>query len=150
MTSATRSSGWLLALGALALLVLGAACSSQTSENTTGIFTLEVGACLPFGVEFGPRIELTPCSEPHGYEVVVVDTLWDPGDTFPGQPEVEELVVEFCKVLLDELDPDFLFDLAYLYPTAETWAADDRRAVCMAEALEPTRTTLLPSTTVQP
>ena len=143
-----------LRLVAIALVPfpLLAACSSAATEDAErsdegvienesdiGVFRLRIGDCFDHaGV--GVTVEaLTaiPCEEPHTAEVLDAYDYVSEGDVFPGLDVLGESAVDECIARFNTITGvDFMIDtewnLAPIYPTAESWdRLDDREVLCI-------------------
>ena len=114
-----------LFVGALIL----AACSAS-------VLKLEVGTCFddPETFEQVEDVPVVDCDEPHDNEVIGNQDLT--GDGYPGQEQVENRATQICYDKFSEYVgisyEQSMYDIGWLFPTAETWAAGDREVICFA------------------
>lgn len=136
----------------LALLAAGA-CSgddttaaSTTSTPTadaatraTSLYDLEVGDCLNgLGTGRDLQVRRRPCGRPHQAEVYGVVTVT--GRRFPGADVLRREAATHCAQRFaaytgEAAGPGTDLAFAEVVPTAESWAAGDREALCLALAL---------------
>jgi hypothetical protein len=121
----------------LLVLVIGVialpACSSTVLE-------LDVGTCFddPETFEQVEDVPIVECAEPHDNEVIANEDLT--GSDYPGQEQVENRASQICY---DHFAPyvgiayeESIYDIGWLFPTEETWAAGDREVICFAYDLD--------------
>jgi hypothetical protein len=111
------------------VLLLGGACSTEGN-----VFSLEVGDCFndPQADEV-IDVPIVDCAEAHDYEVYYRFDMADGG--FPGETAVLAALDEGCLAQFEGFVGQVYesSDLGYdgLYPTADSWAADDREIACL-------------------
>jgi hypothetical protein len=83
-------------------------------------------------------VPIVDCDEPHDNEVIANEDLT--GSDYPGQEQVENRASQICY---DQFAPyvgisyeESIYDIGWLFPTADTWAAGDREVICFAYDLE--------------
>ena len=137
--------------GALLLLVLaltGVACSgddeaapepppppSAPARPSASLYDLEVGDCLG-GLDRNQdlRIQVKPCGRPHQAEVYGALPLTAP--RFPGvevlrQRAATDCAQRFAGYTGEPAGPGTELAFVEVVPTLESWAAGDRRALCL-------------------
>lgn len=99
---------------------------------------LEAGACIVDRLEQGAPpsvVSFDDCSQDHYVEVYEVSVLPD-GD-YPGARAIEAKSDAICSRAFEELAyiarKDSVIDSWHYPPTAEQWAAGDRRLLCIAQ-----------------
>lgn len=101
------------------------------ATSTPAVNDLVVGDCY---VDAAGEPSHTDCSTPHDGEVFGVGT-WNGGDAYPGQDVVARWASDLCAVSFEPYIGISLDDTGLspgvLYPSADTWDAGDRRAVCV-------------------
>lgn len=109
------------------LLVLLAACEGN-------VFSLEVGTCFDDQVqEEVSDVPVVDCTEPHDNEVYLLADYTD-SDTYPGDEGMRAWTEQICY---DAFEP-FVgapyetseLDIAFLYPTSDSWDGGDRESIC--------------------
>jgi hypothetical protein len=126
-----------LLAGFAALLLAG--CAGQglatPTTGTVDAYSVAIGECtgpIPTGVT--DRLELIACADEHNWEAFTATTL--ESEKYPGSPALTRTAGEFCeKAFADFVGVKVTkskYDLTFLLPTDETWAAGDREVVCLA------------------
>jgi hypothetical protein len=98
-------------------------------------FHIQVGDCFDDSSSYDEQVTSlpgVPCSDPHDNEAFAVfDVTFD---SFPDEETMSGLAYESC---VDRFEPfvgiDYessVLEVVTLYPTAESWAQDDREVVC--------------------
>lgn len=129
----------------VALLFVLAACGSdEPSRNAEGAFETagdvradraRVGDC--FDDQSDAAVEtlpVVPCAEPHDNEIYEVFDL--PGDSWPGQEEVERMAAEGCLGPFADYVGTSLAESSLeafpITPSEQSWAEnDDRQVLCV-------------------
>ncbi len=112
-------------VGALVL----AACSGS-------VLKLDIGTCFddPETFDQVEDVPVVDCDDPHDNEVIANVDLT--GDDYPGQDQVENRATQICyEEFSDYVGISYeasMYDIGWLFPTAETWAAGDREVICFA------------------
>ncbi len=61
------------------------------------------------------------------------------GDDYPGQDQVENRATQICYDNFSDYVgityEQSIYDIGWLFPTAETWAVGDREVICFAYAV---------------
>jgi len=115
----------ILALFAGALIL--SACSASVLE-------LDVGTCFddPDTFEQVEDVPIVDCDEPHDNEVIANQDLT--GSDYPGQDQIENRASQICYDQFSDYVgisyEESMYDIGWLYPTDETWAAGDREVIC--------------------
>jgi hypothetical protein len=119
--------------------LLLAGCAGQglatPTTGTVDAYSVSIGECtgpIPSGLT--DRLELIDCAEEHNWEAFTATTL--ESKKYPGSPALTRTAGEFCETAF----ADFVgvkvtkskYDLTFLLPTDETWAAGDREVICLA------------------
>lgn len=105
-------------------------------------FQIRVGDCFDDSdAEEITSLPGVPCSKPHDNEAFAVFDV--DLDQFPNEETMSELAYESC---VDRFEPfvglDYessVLEVLTLYPTAESWAQDDREVVCALYDLNDTK-----------
>jgi len=136
-------------IGGITLVAVDAANSEHENHDTAAaiaesedVSTLDiaVGDCLITAqldedsavlINTLPKV---PCSKRHDTEVYAV--IQATGTDYPGDDEMGDIADDLCSDAFDERLPrdvadDWDYGTFYLYPSAETWAGDDRDVTCM-------------------
>jgi hypothetical protein len=122
---------------ALIVALALAGCSTATSPSS-----LDVGDCfdVPTSATIA-SIPTRPCTEPHGGEVFHVFDVSGTSSSYPSDDAWGGLIYPVC-------DPAFLaytgtgvenrtdIDYTYFVPTADRWAAGERRVTCFIKSLD--------------
>ena len=124
-----RLSLFVLVIGILAL----PACSAS-------VLTLDVGTCFddPETFEQVENVPIVECEDPHDNEVIANEDLT--GSDYPGQEQVENRASQICYDNFSDYVgiayEESIYDIGWLFPTAETWSAGDREVICFGYDLE--------------
>jgi hypothetical protein len=93
-------------------------------DNTNALASDEGG-----GISTLPGV---PCSEPHDNEVFAIFDV--DYEAFPGDESMAELAFDQCRShFADFVGLEYqssVLDIAALYPSAASWAQDDREVIC--------------------
>lgn len=149
MATTSRRAFAVLSAGAVAITLAGcsllgvgltgnsapASPADPTAGIETDVFTVEVGDCLNDGGVDAEVSTVTKidCTLPHDSEAYAGITM-DDGD-YPGEGAVRGQAETDCTdrfdmfVGLDYTNSELEF--AYYYPTAASWAQDDREILCL-------------------
>ena len=139
-----------LALLVLALLAAGVACSGDDSEATAtsappvtapvpppaSLYDLETGDCFSsLGRNQDLQVRLRACAQPHQAEVYGTVELTAP--RFPGvevlrQRAATQCAQRFAGYTGEPAGPGTELAFVEIVPTLDSWAAGDRRALCVA------------------
>ncbi len=123
--SIRRIAASVLFVGAVVL----AACSAS-------VLKLDVGTCFddPETFDQVEDVPVVDCDDPHDNEVIANHDLM--GDDYPGQEQVENRATQICyDRFSDYLGISYeasMYEIGWLFPTQETWAAGDREVICFA------------------
>lgn len=120
-----------IALGVIAFLVL----RGGPREAATG---LQVGSCfdLPAATQQVSSIRTRPCTEPHGAEVFhVFDQAAAATAAYPGDRDWEGIIHPVCDTVFETyvgvpVGSAEKIDYLYFVPSADRWAAGERRVTC--------------------
>jgi hypothetical protein len=135
-------------VGGLAAVAVDAVDAERRSHDTSSaiadsedVLTVDIGLgdCL-ITSQLGDDEDLirtlpkVPCSQRHDSEVYAV--IQAPGSDYPGDDEMGDLADDLCSdAFTEQLPRDIVEDLDYstffLFPSAETWAQEDRAVTCM-------------------
>jgi hypothetical protein len=103
--------------------------------GTVDAYSVTIGDCTgPISSGVADRLELIDCAAEHNWEAFAATKL-DP-EKYPGNPALTRTAGEYCEAAF----ADFVgakinkskYDLTFLLPTDDTWAAGDREVVCLA------------------
>ena len=117
----------------MAVLVVVALVASACSAD---VLKLDVGTCFddPDTFEQVEDVPVVNCEDPHDNEVFANVDLT--GDDYPGQDQVENRATQICyDRFSDYVGISYeasMYDIGWLFPTQETWAAGDREVICFA------------------
>lgn len=113
-----------------AVALTAASCGGDTA------FSLDVGDCFqdPDSFDTVAAVEFVDCEEPHDNEVYMV-RRYTATDDYPGDRAMEEAAYRLClSGFQDFVGTPYAtsrYDIAALWPTAESWAKlNDREIVC--------------------
>jgi hypothetical protein len=105
--------------------------------------SLAVGDCfdVPAASQRIEDIRGRACGGPHGGEVFHVFAEPDGATTYPTDAGWEELIYPVCDPVFESYTGTPVaerFDIGYLFlvPTADRWAAGDRRVTCFISSLD--------------
>lgn len=129
-------------IGALGFVIYGAVTDADRDETgaivdagTIDAFQIRVGDCFDdTGMGDGEISSLpgVPCADPHDNEAYAVFNI--KSASFPGDDEVSEIAYDSCMERFDRfVGKDYQsssLDMFPIYPTAESWAQDDREVIC--------------------
>jgi hypothetical protein len=134
--------GSLWLVGIVVVLVVQASHQANRDENgaitTAGDVTatdLRIGDCLPkFKEGYSESVGVVPCSVPHAAEVYTNFDLTSV--SYPGEKQAIRLAAGGCTKRLTAavgatVARNTRYDVAYLYPTNESWARGDRGITCL-------------------
>lgn len=86
----------------------------------------------PRGLRGGPGRTGGRLRRSHDNEVIANQDLT--GDQYPGAEQVDNRAVQICYDNFSDYVgiayEDSIYDIGWLYPTEETWAAGDREVIC--------------------
>ena len=95
---------------------------------------LQLGQCLLAAPQEGVPLELVDCTQEHGAEVIHTFDLTM--TTMPSEDTLEEVSDETCgeafTAYVGRPFENSALDYIWRLPSAETWAAGDRRVECIA------------------
>ncbi len=117
----------------MAVLVVLALVASACSAS---VLKLDVGTCFddPETLEQVEDVPIVDCAEPHDNEVFANVDLT--GGDYPGQEQVENRATQICHDNFSDYVgiayERSIYDIGWLFPTAETWAVGDREVICFA------------------
>jgi putative regulator of septum formation len=117
----------------MAVLVVVALVASACSAS---VLKLDVGTCFddPETFEQVEDVPIVDCAEPHDNEVFANVDLT--GGDYPGQEQVENRATQICYDNFSDYVgiayEQSIYDIGWLFPTAETWAVGDREVICFA------------------
>ncbi|MFV1971161.1 MAG: septum formation family protein [Acidimicrobiia bacterium] len=117
----------------MAVLVVVALVASACSAS---VLKLDVGTCFddPETLEQVEDVPIVDCAEPHDNEVFANVDLT--GGDYPGQEQVENRATQICYDNFSDYVgiayEQSIYDIGWLFPTAETWAVGDREVICFA------------------
>ena len=134
IASLVISGVWLVGIVVYVANLDPSSSGSISGSKLTGA-QLVVGQCVevPDPVPAsGPAFERRECTAAHNGEVMTADNMPD-GD-YPGLDQVKSTVLTDCRNELRAYSGSDTSSLhvVYLYPTSDSWAAGDRRFVCVA------------------
>ncbi len=115
----------------MAVLVVVALVASACSAD---VLKLDVGTCFddPDTFEQVEDVPVVECEDPHDNEVFANVDLT--GDDYPGQDQVENRATQICYDNFSDYVgisyEESVYDIGWLFPTAETWSAGDREVIC--------------------
>jgi hypothetical protein len=135
-----RWAGYILA--ALGFVAYGAFTEADRDDTgaivdagTIDAFQIRVGDCFDdTGMGDGEISSLpgVPCADPHDNEAYAVFNI--KSASFPGNDEVSEIAYDSCMERFDGfVGKDYQsssLEMFPIYPTAESWAQDDREVIC--------------------
>jgi hypothetical protein len=120
-----------LALAAVATLILVMAIQ-LAGANNTDVTDLDVGDCFVIEADADGTVapvDVIDCGEPHDAEVLAVADLNPDGDLdYPADEQLFALADVACV----GLDPDTVYAILPIAPTASTWEARAGRVICLA------------------
>ncbi|MDN4475990.1 septum formation family protein [Demequina sp. SYSU T00192] len=127
----------------VALESRAAALAPAHRGDTGGLGSIAVvaGLCLEEPPAAGPsvgRVTAVACAAPHLAETVADLAFTE--DAWPGADVIAERALEHCAARVARLVPDHLADgleWRVWAPSASTWDAGDRRAVCVVASEDP-------------
>ena len=137
-----RRAAALLIAAVCGLAVTG--CSTDAPRNSAGQVTA-TASVDPFKIVVGDctgpmkdgdieSLQVVPCADPHYFEAYAATNLT--GNSFPGEAEVSKQATKFCSAefhtFIGVATKDSSYDMYYLYPLEESWAAADRQVLCLA------------------
>lgn len=115
---------------------LGGAGGTPTPAPTgVDVLALEVGDCLDTADAVGvtATVHVVDCAEPHDSEAYAAAVV--PGDDFPGGAAITQQAETDCTAAFTEFAgieyAESSLDYAYYFPTEGSWAAGDRRILCL-------------------
>lgn len=118
---------------------LGGGGASPTPSPTAGdeveVISLGVGDCLGVDGSSGATatVPVVECSQPHDSEAYAEIEL--AGDDFPGATSITQQAESGCSSAFTDFVgipyDDSGLDYAYYFPTEGSWAAGDRRILCV-------------------
>ena len=137
-----------LAYAAIGLGVVGYSVMTQADRDASGAivdsgnvdaFAMRLGDCFDntsaLASETGGQVSMlpgVPCSEPHDNEVYAIFDV--DYDAFPGDEPMAELAFDQCLAHFQEFVglayEASVLDITALYPSAASWAQDDREVIC--------------------
>jgi hypothetical protein len=134
---------WVIYIAAaLGFAIYGAATSVDRDDNgaivgggSVDAFNVKVGDC--FNDTFGYDEEVTsvpgvPCSDPHDNEAFA--TFDVELDSYPDEDAMGQLAYDSCLTRFESfVGIDYessVLEINMMYPTTESWAANDREVVC--------------------
>jgi hypothetical protein len=133
-----RFSFW-IAIGMVGLVLVVFRDSLSGSVND-----LMVGDCfdVPPGLLTLSDVQHHPCTGPHDAELIFETRF--PGaatDAYPKKSAFTTFVGDQCRpayrsYLGSDFDADPLYDMAYLFPTDESWTDGDRRVACLVQRVD--------------
>ena len=105
-----------------------------TAAASVDAFQVKVGDCTGALTEGDlSDLQVIPCAEPHFYEAYGSTQL--SGDVYPGESEVTKQANKFCSTeftsFIGLATKDSGYDMFYLYPVEQSWAAGDREVLCL-------------------
>lgn len=131
----------------LALTVVGCSAARDDSGDieragSVDAFSMRVGDCFDdtfFSADEISEVPGVPCSEPHDNEVYALFDI--PGDTWPGDDEVEMAADEGCyerfAAAIGASYEESVLMYTTMYPSRESWdRLDDREVICVAYHME--------------
>lgn len=107
---------------------------SVVASGEVGVNKLQLGDCFDQAAESEAveAVEAMPCEEPHDQEVFYLGAL--PDEEFPGDQVAADLVAEQCIAVFEtyvgQPYTDSTLDIAYIYPSEDSWSDGDRGYVC--------------------
>jgi len=119
------------------ILVVGGLILSACSAS---VLKLDVGTCFddPDTFDQVEDVPVVDCEDPHDNETIANVDLT--GDDYPGREQVENRATQICyEEFSDYVGISYeasIYDIGWLFPTEETWAAGDREVICFAYALD--------------
>ena len=103
--------------------------------GTVDVFQIRAGDCFDDSMGFGDEVSSlpgVPCSEPHDNEAYAVFEL--AASSYTDEESMWELAHQSCMERFEAfVGRDYessSLDIFALYPTAESWANNDREVVC--------------------
>lgn len=115
----------------MAVLVVVALVASACSAS---VLKLDIGTCFddPDTFEQVEDVPIVDCADPHDNEVFANVDLT--GSDYPGQDQVENRATQICYDHFSDYVgisyEESVYDIGWLFPTAETWDAGDREVIC--------------------
>lgn len=113
----------------------GTATPSASPGDTTDVFTIKVGDCLNYAAVEGEvsTVPTVDCAQPHDSEAFASILMTDAA--FPGADAVKKQSETGCTAKFNTfVGVDYgtsKLDYSYYYPTAESWAQNDREILCL-------------------
>jgi len=127
---------------ALGFAIYGASTSVDRDDSgaivgggAVDAFNVKVGDCFNDTYDYDEEVTSVPgvpCSEPHDNEAFAVfDVALDsyPAEDVMGEIAYESCLERFEAFVGNEYDASVL-EINMMYPTTESWAANDREVVC--------------------
>lgn len=134
---------WVIYLAAaLGFAIYGASTNVDRDENgdivgggTVDAFNVQIGDCFNDTFEYDEEVTSVPgvpCSEPHDNETFAVFDL--NLDSYPADDQMGQIAYESCLERFESfVGNDYessALEINMMYPTTESWAANDREVVC--------------------
>ncbi len=130
-------------VGAVLVLVAGLAFFVWRGAGNRTAASLVVGDCfdVPSATQRIEDIRSRACNTPHGGEVFRIYDASVPSATYPTDTDWEAMIYPVCDPVFEEYTGTPVgdrLDISYLYlvPTADRWAAGDRRVTCFITSLD--------------
>ena len=137
-----------LAYAAIGLGVVGYTVMTNADRDASGAivdggrvdaFSIRLGDCFDNTSSFASdevgeisSLPGVPCSEPHDNEVFAIFDV--DYDSFPGDEPMAELAFDQCLAHFEDFVgleyESSVLDIAAMYPSAASWAQDDREVIC--------------------
>ena len=93
-------------------------CRARYGRDIAVSIAINVGDCIVYTASSAVTAD---CSQPHDASVI---DIWEiPDESLPDLEAIEQYFYDHCPARA----------VTYLYPTSETWAAGDRKIVCLEE-----------------
>jgi hypothetical protein len=134
-------------LGIIAvIIIIGVVVQTYISKNAGD---LRVGDCFDVPTKAGETVDdvkPSPCTDPHGAEVVFVGNYTPDTKLYPSDGEFTTFFQSACTTAFNtytgiDFATDTTYDMSAFTPTADGWSSGDRKVICYAVRLDATQLT---------